>query len=144
MWDLWEAAPLPAQGARLSGSKITRILKQHRIRRMDAAGVQEILAEPALRLAPGAAEAASEHVLVLLPLLRMLHQQEAQVSQRVARLVEELATPEGETNEHRDVAILLSLPGVGRKVAATVLSEAYQAVAERDYHGFRQQGGAAP
>jgi hypothetical protein len=144
LWDLWEAAPLPAQGARLSVTKITRILQQHRIRRIDGAEVHEILAEPALRLAPGAAEAASEHVLVLLPLLRMLHQQEAQVSQRVARLVEELATPEGETNEHRDAAILLSLPGVGRKVAATVLSEAYQAVAERDYHGFRQQGGAAP
>jgi transposase len=144
LWDLWEAAPLPAQGARLSVSQITRILKQHRIRRMDAAGVHDILAAPALRLAPGAAEAASEHVLMLLPVLRMLHQQEVQVSQRVALLLEELATPEGETNEHRDVAILLSLPGVGRKVAATVLSEAYPAIAERDYHGFRQQGGAAP
>ena len=144
LWDLWEAAPLAAQGARLPLSRITRILKEHRIRRIDAAGVREILAAPALRLAPGAAEAASEHVLVLLPLLRMLHRQEAQVSQRIARLLEELAAPEDQTEEHRDAAILLSLPGVGRKVAATVLSEAYQAVAERDYHGFRQQGGAAP
>jgi len=141
---LWEAAPLPAQGAKLSVSKITRILKQHRIRRVDGAEVQQILAAPALRLAPGAAEAASEHVLVLLPLLRLLHRQEAQVEQRIESLLEELSAPEGESNEHRDAAILLSLPGVGRKVAATVLSEAYQAIAERDYHSFRQQGGIAP
>lgn len=144
LWDLWEAAPLPAQAAKLSLSKITRILKQHRIRRVDAAGVQQALSAPALRLAPGAAEAASEHVLVLLPLLRLLHRQEAEVAQRSAALLEELATAEGETNEHRDTAILLSLPGVGRKVSATVLSEAYQAIAERDYHSFRQQGGVAP
>ena len=144
LWDLWEAAPLPAQGAKLSVSKITRILKQHRIRRVDGAEVQQILAAPALRLAPGAAEAASEHVLVLLPLLRLLHRQEAQVEQRIESLLEELSAPEGESNEHRDAAILLSLPGVGRKVAATVLSEAYQAIAERDYHSFRQQGGIAP
>jgi endonuclease III len=144
LWDLWEAAPLPAQGARLSLSKITRILKQHRIRRVDAAAVHQILASPALRLAPGAAEAASEHALVLLPLVRVLHRQEAQVIQRIAALLEELAAGEGENNEHRDAAILLSLPGVGRKVAATVLSEGYQAIADRDYHGFRVQGGAAP
>jgi len=144
LWDLWEAAPLPAQAAQLSMSKITRILKQHRIRRVDTAEVHQILAAPALRLAPGAAEAASEHALVLLPVLRLLHRQEAEVIQRVASLLEELATAEGESNEHRDAAILLSLPGVGRKVTATVLSEAYQAIAERDYHGFRQQGGVAP
>ena len=144
LWDLWEAAPLRAQGGKLSLNRITRILKQHRIRRVDAAEVHQMLAAPALRLAVGAAEAASEHVLVLLPLLRLLHRQEAQVAQRVESLLEELATPEGESNEHRDAAILLSLPGVGRKVTATVLSEAYQAIAERDYHGFRQQGGVAP
>lgn len=144
LWDLWEAAPLPAQAAKLSLSKITRILKQHRIRRMDAAKVHEIFAAPALRLAPGAAEAASEHVLVLLPVLRVLHQQEAQVIRRVECLLEELATAEGETNEHRDAAILLSLPGVGRKTTATMLGEAFQAIAERDYHSFRLQCGVAP
>jgi hypothetical protein len=144
VWDLWEAAPSPAQGAKLSLSKITRILKQHRIRRVDAAEVHQILAAPALRLAPGAAEAASEHALVLLPVLRLLHRQEADVAKRVESLLEELAAPEGETNEHRDAAILLSLPGVGRKVTATVLSESYQAIVERDYHAFRQQAGVAP
>ena len=43
----------------------------------------------------------------------------------------------GTKAEHRDAAILLSLPGLGRKIGATMLSEACQAIAERDYHGLR-------
>ena len=44
----------------------------------------------------------------------------------------------------RDVAILRSLPGSGRMVLATLLTEAPQAVRERDYHGLRCYAGAAP
>jgi len=40
---------------------------------------------------------------------------------------------QGQAEEHRDAAILLSLPGLGRKVGATMLSEASQAIADRDY-----------
>ena len=143
LWDLWEKAPLPARGAKLPLSTITRILKQHRIRRLDAAQVHDILAEPALQLAPGAAEVVSERALMLLPVVRLLHRQQAQVIHQIQFLLDELAAP-GESHEPRDAAILLSLPGVGRKVGATVLSSAYQAIAERDYHALRQLGGVAP
>jgi transposase len=40
--------------------------------------------------------------------------------------------------------VLLSLPGVGRRIGATVLSEASQALAERDYHALRCYAGIAP
>ena len=46
--------------------------------------------------------------------------------------------------EHRDVTILRSLPGVGRRVAATVLAEASQLLAARDYQTLRAYGGSAP
>jgi transposase len=46
--------------------------------------------------------------------------------------------------EHRDVTILRSLPSVGRLVAATVLAEASQLLAERDYQTLRAQAGVAP
>ena len=145
LWDLFQKAPLPAQAARLSAVKITAILRQHRIRRLDAQQVRNALAAKSLTLAPGAAEAASEHALLLLPRLRLLRQQQAEISQRVEALLSELADPAGEeTKEHRDAAILLSLPGVGRKVTATMLSEAWQAIAERDYHALRCYAGAAP
>lgn len=144
LWALLETAPLPAKAAKLSAAKIARILRDHRIRRLDAQQVLAVLQTQPLALAPGAAEAASEHALLLLPRLRLLHQQRCDVGKRVNAVLKELAVPEGETQEHRDAAILLSLPGVGRKVAATMLSEASQAIAERDYHALRCYSGAAP
>ena len=50
----------------------------------------------------------------------------------------------GQQNEHRDVQVLRSLPGVGRVVAATMLAEAAQALAARDYNVLRALSGVAP
>jgi transposase len=144
VWTLFEQAPSPAQAAKLSVAKIARILQQHRIRRIHAEQVRAILKDKAFRLAPGAAEAICEHALLLLPRLRLLDQQRRDIARRVDSVLEELATPAEGQSEHRDAAILLSLPGLGRKVAATMLSEAWQAIAERDYHALRCYSGTAP
>jgi len=144
LWDLFELAPLPARAAKLSEAKITRLLQQHRIRRITAAEVRAVLKTKPLTLAPGAAEAAAEHALLLLPRLRLLHQQRADLGRRINALLDQLATPAQDKHEHRDAAILLSLPGLGRKIAATMLSEASQAIADRDYHALRCYSGAAP
>ena len=142
-WDLLTIAPLPAKATKLKPAKIEQILKKHRIRRMDAAQVLTELKVPSLVLAPGSAEVASEHVLMLLPLLRFLRQQMSDLSQRIQGLLDEMALP-GEGPEPRDVTILLSVPGVGRKVAATLLTEASQPLAERNYHALRSYAGVAP
>jgi transposase len=144
LWTLLELAPWPARAARLSEAKIARLLQQHRIRRLTAAQVRTILKTKPLTLAPGAAEAAVEHVLMLLPRLRLLHRQRTDLARRIAALLEELAAPAQGQPEHRDAAILLSLPGLGRKIAATMLSEASQAIAQRDYHALRCYSGTAP
>ena len=144
LWALFEAAPSPAKAARLSEAKIARILREHRIRRLDAAQVRAMLKTKPLTLAPGAADAAAEHALLLLPRLRLLHRQRTDLARRISALLEELACAEEGQSEHRDAAILLSLPGLGRKVAATMLSEASEAIAERDYHALRCYSGAAP
>ena len=142
-WELLELAPLPVRAVQLKTAKVEALLKKYRIRRLTA---DEILAElrvTALRLAPGAAEAASEHVLQLLPLLRVFREQQSAVAAKVQALLDELSEP-GQSGEHRDVTILLSLPGVGRKIAATMLAEASQPLAERDYHALRTYSGTAP
>ena len=149
LWELIEMAPLPLQAGQLKLAAVKRLLRSHRIRRVSAEEVLEVLRAPALRLAPGAAEAASEHVLLLLPLLRSVHQQDDQVGKRIKRMLEELsASPRGEgdgaAQEHSDAAILLSLPGVGQSVGATMLAEASQPLAERDYHALRCYAGCAP
>jgi transposase len=144
LWALFETAPSPLRAARLTEAKIARLLQQHRIRRITAAQVRAVLRTKPLTLAPGAAEAAAEHALLLLPRLRLLHRQRTDLARRVGALLDELATPAEGEHEHRDAAILLSLPGLGRKVAATMLSEASQAIAERDYHALRCYSGTAP
>ena len=52
--------------------------------------------------------------------------------------------PDAEPREHRDVEILQSLPGVGRIVTATMLTEATGPMADRDYPTLRAYAGAAP
>lgn len=140
-WDLLELVPLP--GGKVSTSKITKLLKESRIRRLDGEAVRQVLEEQALQLAPGAAEAASEHVLLILPRLRQLDQQRKELVGRTKGLLEQMGS-EGQYAEHRDVSILLSLPGIGRGVTVTMLAEASQLLAERDYHALRAYGGTAP
>jgi transposase/transposase IS116/IS110/IS902 family protein len=142
-WDLIELAPLPAQAARLSKSRIEKLLRSYRIRRFDAEQIHQALRAPGLPLAPGAAEAASEHVLLILPVLRLLDQQRTEIARRMQWLLEKMSEDE-QVTEHRDVKILLSLPGVGRVISATMLAEASQPLAERDYHAIRSYAGAAP
>ena len=140
-WDLLELEPKPGQ--KVSAAKVTKILKTYRIRRWDGEAVKQILEEKALQLSPGAAEAASEHVLMILPQMRQLEEQRKELVRRTKGLLEQMGT-EGQYAEHRDVSILLSLPGVGRVVTITMLSEASQPLSERDYHALRAYGGTAP
>ena len=74
--------------------------------------------------------------MLQLPVLRVLRQQKADVAGRIQKLLDQ-TSQEGQAGEHRDVTIILSLPGVGRVVAATMLAEASQPLAERDYHALR-------
>jgi hypothetical protein len=143
IWDLLEIAPLPAKARKLSKSKLEALLRSHRIRRLNADTLQQALNVPPLKLAPGAAEAASEHALLLLPILRLLQRQKKDLEERIAALLEEMST-EGGFSGHRDVVVLRSLPGVGRVVSATLLAEASQPLAERDYPALRNYGGTAP
>jgi transposase len=146
LWDLLESAPLPAAAGKLRLAKVKAILRAHRIRRVTADQVLEQVRQPALRLAPGAAEAASEHVQMLLPRLRLLRQQQETTAKRIRGILDELCAtpPECEGREHRDAEILLSLPGIGPVVAATMLAEASQPLRDRDYQALRNYAGAAP
>jgi len=147
LWSLLEAAPDAAKGRRLSEARMEKLLHAHRVRRLRAADVVAQLRTPGFTLVPGTVEAASEHAVLLIPHLRLLAQQRAALAGRIEAVLEELAgepTSDGEKPQHRDVTILRSLPGAGRVVAATMLAEAAQALAEKDYHALRAYAGVAP
>jgi transposase len=146
--DLWAVAPTPAQAAKVRTAQIASVLKRHRIRRLEAPAVLTHLRRTALIVAPGTIAAATAHIRTLSARLRLTHQQlkecHTQLDALCARLDADTETPAGENREQRDGAILRSLPGVGRIVLATLLAEASQRLAQRDYHALRALSGVAP
>ena len=134
LWALLELAPSPAKARRLKPARIEKLLRAHRIRRLQSADIVNELRAPGFQLAAGTADAASEHALLLIPHLRLIAQQRTELARRLQTLLEQLASPsedDEDPHQHRDVEIILSLPGVGRVVAATMLAEASQALAHR-------------
>jgi hypothetical protein len=144
LWDLLDLAPTPAHAVLLSEEQAQRVLKTHRIRRIKAHEVLACLQALALPVAPGAAEAAQAHCGFLLPCLRVLADQLQACSHQVSALLHTLAEASVEGEGPSDVAIVQSLPGVGRKITAWLFAEAAQPLAERDYQVLRTQGGVAP
>src|SRR3954465_13299567 len=158
---LWTRAPTPAQAARLREATLARLLRQHRIRKLDAPAVQGILRQPAITVAPGVqgiprqpaitvapgvTEAAVLHLRSLVARLRLANQEFHQA----ARKLEELCTALSETDSAApdsgpgDAAILRSLPEVGPVTLATLLTEAAGPLARRDDAALRTLSGVAP
>ena len=149
LWALLELAPTPKAARRLSQKRVERLLRQHRIRRLNAQEVVAQLRTPALQVAPGVVAAATEHIALLLPRLRLVHDQRRSCGARVEALLKELERPSSEEEDENgpvpsDVAIIRSSPGIGKMVCARMLAEASVALAERDYQAMRAHGGIAP
>ena len=154
--DLWQSLPTPRAGQRVREVTLTRVLKQHRIRRIDTATLRARLRAPAIKLTPGAAEAAVTHVRLVAERLALVNRQLEHVRRELDGLVHQLAQaapthdPNASTEDEPsstkppDAAILLSLPGIGNKVLATLLAEGNDAVRRRDYDALRCLCGVAP
>jgi transposase len=140
---LWKMVPSPAVAARVKETTIAKLIIQGRIRRLDAKGVLTTLQQKPLIVAPGTTEAAVAHIEMLVERLALINKQLSKVDKTRALLLDELATPTKE-GEQRDVDILRTLPGIGDGVAATLLTEASQPLASRDYPRMRTLCGVAP
>lgn len=142
LWTLLERAPTPADAQRLRPSTLRALLAGHRIRRFTAEALHSALQATPLPAGRGTIAAATDHIALLLPRLRLVHEQRAECERRLDRLLAALA--EGDGQEHRDVTIIRSVAGVGIVVAATMLAEAGAALATRDYQMLRTHAGIAP
>jgi transposase len=137
--ELWSKAPTPDQAKYLRRTEIERLLKHHRIRRVDAETVIMTLRQPAIKVADGVAEAACAHIRSLIVRLRPINN-ELRAAER--KLDELCAALEGSLRN--DVAILRSLPGIGRINLAALLAEASGPLSRRDYPALRTLTGVAP
>lgn len=147
LWTILGDIPHPDTWPRLARRQITQALRAHRIRRLTADDVLAALRAPTLTVAPGVTDAVALRIAALIPHLLLVHAQRATAAREIDGLLAKLAqvpSTEGEPREHRDVEILQSLPGVGRVVTATMLTEAAGPLADRDYATLRAYAGAAP
>ena len=137
-----------AQGVR--EATLTKLLTQHRIRRVDAAMRCGRLRTPAVRGAWGVAEAAIAHGRVVTDRLALVNRQLDHARRHLDRLVRQLTeaaladaltvSAEAESassNTPADATILLSLPGVGTDVLATLIAEGRGARRRRNCHAWR-------
>ena len=143
---LWTRAPTPAQAARLREATLARLLRQHRIRKLDAPAVRGILRQPAITVAPGVTEAAVLHLRSLVARLRLANQEFHQAARKLEALCTALSQtqPGAQDSGPRDAAILSSLPGVGPVTLAALLTEAAGPISRRDYTALRTLSGVAP
>ena len=146
LWAILAGAPDPATWVQLPRRRVAAALRAHRIRRLSADAVLEQLRQPRLTVAAGVTDAVATRIAALVPQLQVIYEQRLIAERRIDRLLERLATVavDAEPREHRDVEILQSLPGVGRIVTATMLTEATGPLTERDYPTLRAHAGAAP
>src|SRR3954467_4399174 len=142
---LWSVAPTPAKAAQLREATVARLLARHRIRRLDAASVLGVVRQPAITVAAGVTEAAVLHLRSLVARLRLanseFHHAEQKLDELCARLSQDATAA---AHGPCDAAILRSLPEVGLVVLATLLTEAGDPLARRDYAALRTLSGVAP
>jgi transposase len=142
---LWTMAPTPAEAARLREATLARLLRRHRIRRLEAAQVLEVLRQPAITVAAGVPEAAVLHLRSLVARLRLANAEFRQAERKLAELCAGLSRHAADTPASPcDAAILRSLPGIGTVILATLLTEAGDPLARRDHAALRTLSGVAP
>jgi transposase len=143
---LWTVAPTPAKAARLRHATLARVLKQHRIRKVEAETALGILRQPAINVAAGVTNAAVLHLRSLVLRIRLANRELHKAEQELDRICAVLAKPEGaaDGSEPTDAALLRSLPGVGRVTLAALLTEAAGPLERRDYAALRTLSGVAP
>ena len=145
--DLWELAPTPGKAARIREATVAKLLKRHRIRRFDAVHVLDVLRKPAVHVAGGTVKAASAHIKTLVARIRLVNGQIKEANRQLdaltAKLIPVEDTEAGQAKQH-DAEILASLPGVGRIVLATLLTEAWDVLMRRDYAALHSLAGVAP
>ncbi len=158
--DLWKLILTPKRARRVHLSSVTKVLKKHRIRRLNAEQVLTHLRTQPIRVAAGVVEAATASIRIHLQQLELLERQISEAKQAMKTILDSLndaqspATSNYALNQEKktsseekplsDVEILLSIPGMGPTVLAALISEAYGLLSEQDYRALRCLCGVAP
>jgi transposase len=143
-WDLLEATGDSGKADSFTLAKTRNLLAKYHIRRHAAQDVLQKAKADRVTVAPGTTAAAMLHIKAAIAQMRVVDEQRKQVRKEISALLGKLAAPEAGIDKASDVTIILSVPGIGNLVAATLLAEASQALTELDYKALRAYSGIAP
>lgn len=146
LWDLLELYPTPREAKGAKRGKVREVLKARRIRRHSLEEVIKALQGRGVSVAPGLTDAAHGKILRLVRRALSLDESLREVNSELKSLLQQLTTEEEASGnkKQRDAAVLLSMPGVGDVIGATLLGEATEALRQRDYQALRAVAGVAP
>jgi transposase len=146
--ELWILVPLPALALKVRPSQVQRILHRYRIQRIKADEVLTALRAEPISVAPGTATSARRYLETLFERAALARKQltrcRADIDATFESLPGDAEAPPGQKSEQRDARIVRSLPGVGPILHATLLAEAHEPLARREYDKLRALCGAAP
>lgn len=146
IWRLIEVAP---NADRLRAGKTTTLLRKLQTKRgpkfpRDILKRLETARQGRpLPMTRATRDALTERVKRLLPLLRATHRERKTCNHELGQLVTELTRDEGES-EPTDMAILMSMPGIGHRIASVLFAEANVAIEGRKLQSLRRLTGIAP
>lgn len=147
-WAIALFAVIPDHGAATKArpARITKLLKDHRIRRTTPEQLLATLRSTPVHSAPGTATAAAAHLKLLGERAHLLNRQLREVRRQLESAIGQLAegADPGNEVEQRDAAIIQTMPGIGVIVAAALLGEAGELLRTRDYPALRALTGVAP
>lgn len=136
LWDVLELADSAKQLRKLKAKQLAPVI--WRVKKFTARELEAVLAKP-IATAPGVAVGVFRRIRLLLPLVRLSSTQLASCEKQLAELLDELPH-----KGHRDVSVLLSLPGLGKTLTAVLIADATESLAQRDYQRLRALTGVAP
>jgi transposase len=146
LWDFLELAPTPRAAARLGTRRIQAFLRAHRLRKISTEAFTKEVESASFEVAPGTVEAAVLQIQLLIPRLRLVATHRDECEKRLEKLFAMLAAedPTPSSDQHRKIEVLRSLPGVGNRVAGSLVAEAWQLLTESDHSALRLLTGVAP
>ena len=90
-WTLLDEVATPTLGRRVRRRTLERLLQAHRIRRVQADDILDVLGAEAVRVAPGTVAAVTAHIALLLPRVRLVHAQRQACARGLEAVLAELA-----------------------------------------------------
>ncbi len=155
--ELWNRIPTPEKAQRIRVGTVAKLLARHKVRKISAEQILKILRQPAVTVAEGTVEGAMgalntafKQLAVTMEELNATLLQLDETTEKLAASLQASSPEEGSSATdqtpalHQDIAILRSIPGVGRIVLGILLAEAFHRFEKRDRAALRCLTGIAP